>query len=52
MEQKLNINLLIRMYQDHGYTVEDICMRLRYPIELVKATIKYHNLEHGKSWRC
>lgn len=49
---KLNPNIIARMYQDHGYTVEEICDRLRYPIELVKEVIKRNNLQHGKkSWR-
>lgn len=52
MEHKININLIIRMYQDHGYTVEDICMRLRYPADSVTAAIEYYKLEYGKSWRC
>lgn len=48
MEHKVNINLLIRMYQDHGYTVEDICIRLRYPVELVRSMVEYYKLEHDK----
>jgi hypothetical protein len=44
--------LVSRMYQDHGYTVDEICLRLRYPSEIVEALIKKHDLKHGeKSWR-
>jgi|LakMenEpi03Aug12_release.lakeMendotaPanAssembly.Ray.scaffolds.fasta_scaffold3243528_1 hypothetical protein len=50
MEHKININLLIRMYCNHGYTVQDICMRLRYPQAEVDAVIKHYKLEYGKSW--
>lgn len=48
MEQKLNINLVTRMYCDHGYSVEDICLRLRYPTEAVESVVKKYGLEHGK----
>lgn len=51
MEHKANINLIIRMYQDHGYTVEDICLRLRYTKEIVQLIINNYKLTHGKSWR-
>ncbi len=36
---KLNIALILRMYQDHGYTVEDIVLRLRYPNNLVQEIV-------------
>ncbi len=39
MERKVNINLIIRMYRDHHYSVADICLRLRYSPELVEAVI-------------
>jgi hypothetical protein len=46
------LDLVQRMYQDHGYDVDEICLRLRYPIEIVKEIIKKNNLLHGtKSWR-
>jgi hypothetical protein len=46
------INLIVRMYQDHGYTVEEICSRLRYTEETVELIIRTQNLKHGeKSWR-
>jgi len=49
---KPRIDLIERMYQDHGYTVEEICMRLRYPEQAVKLIIERHQLQHGtKSWR-
>jgi hypothetical protein len=44
--------LVTRMYQDHGFDVGEICLRLRYPEETVKNIIKKYNLQHGeKSWR-
>lgn len=49
MEQKLNINLIIRMYYDHTYSVEDICLRLRYPTKAVELVVKKYGLENGKS---
>ena len=46
------IDLIERMYRDHGYTVEEICMRLRYPESAVKAIIEKYNIPYGtKSWR-
>jgi len=45
---RLNLALVTRMYQDHGYTIEEICSRLRYPETLVEAFIKKYNLKHGK----
>lgn len=40
------------MYQDHGFDVEEICFRLRYPEETVKNIIQKYNLINGKkSWR-
>jgi len=41
---KPNINLIKRMYEDHWYTVDDICDRLRYPKELVENVIRAYNL--------
>jgi hypothetical protein len=47
-----NAYIVSRMYSDHGYTVEEICLRLRYPQDAVETIIKKHNLQHGKkSWR-
>lgn len=49
---KINPAIITRMYQDHGYTVEEICLRLRYPETMVEEIIKRYNLKHGeKSWR-
>lgn len=46
------MELITRMYQDHGYNVEEICLRLRYPRETVITIIEKNNLQHGeKSWR-
>ncbi len=46
------IDLVTRMYQDHGFDVGEICLRLRYPEETVKNIIKKYNLQYGKkSWR-
>lgn len=47
-----NAYMVSRMYQDHGYTVEEICLRLRYPKEAVEYIIRKHDLKNGeKSWR-
>ena len=49
---KPRVDLITRMYQDHGFTVDDICLRLRYPEQTVKNVIETHNLTPGeKSWR-
>ena len=46
------IDLVTRMYQDHGFDIDEICLRLRYPEETVKNIIKKYNLQYGKkSWR-
>lgn len=51
-EIKLNPDIISRMYQEHGYTVEEICLRLRYPASIVEELIKRYDLKHGeKSWR-
>jgi hypothetical protein len=40
------------MYQDHGFTMAEICNRLRYTETFVEAIIKKYNLKNGeKSWR-
>jgi hypothetical protein len=40
------------MYQDHGFDIEEICLRLRYSEETVKQIIEKYKLIHGeKSWR-
>jgi hypothetical protein len=49
---KDRINLVKRMYQDHGFDIEEICLRLRYSEETVKQIIEKYKLIHGeKSWR-
>ena len=46
------VDLITRMYQDHGFNVDEICLRLRYPKEAVENIIKRYNLQYGtKSWR-
>ena len=46
------VDLITRMYQDHGFDIEEICIRLRYPEQTVKNIVEKHNLQHGKkSWR-
>jgi hypothetical protein len=44
MEHKVNINLIIRMYQDHHYSVADICQRLRYSPDIVEAVIARYSV--------
>jgi hypothetical protein len=52
IEIKLNPDIISRMHQEHGYTAEEICLRLRYPEPMVQEIIKRYNLKHGeKSWR-
>ena len=41
---KVNVVLVLRMFRDHNYSVDDICLRLRYPAEAVEAVLKYHQL--------
>ncbi len=49
---KINQDLIRRMYQDHGYTADEICMRLRYPVDKVEEVVEKLGLHHGeKSWR-
>jgi len=45
---KANAYIVSRMYQDHGFTVEEICLRLRYSPEAVELIIKEFNLEYGE----
>jgi hypothetical protein len=37
---KINVDLVKRMYVDHGYSVDDICLRLRYEADTVKQLVK------------
>jgi len=49
---RLNVDLITRMYRDHGYTIDEICLRLRYPEGKVEELIRKCNLINGKkSWR-
>ena len=49
---QIKLDLVTRMYQDHGFTVDEICLRLRYSEEMVEAIIRKLDLKHGeKSWR-
>lgn len=48
----INQDLIARMYQDHGYTADEICDRLRYPVDKVQEVINKLGLSCGeKSWR-
>jgi hypothetical protein len=47
---EFRVNLITRMYQDHGYDIDDIVLRLRYPRELVETIIEKYNLNHGKKF--
>jgi hypothetical protein len=44
---KANANLVIRMYFDHNYSVDDICLRLRYDIDNVTSIIERYKKENG-----
>ena len=49
---EIKIDLIKRMYQEHGYDIDEICLRLRYPKETVEMIIKKLDLKYGeKSWR-
>jgi len=39
---KANIGLVIRMHFEHNYSIQDICMRLRYPQTIVEEIVKRH----------
>lgn len=45
---KANVPLVIRMHFDHNYSIEDICLRLRYTAEAVETIIKRHKLKNGE----
>ena len=48
----IRIDLVTRMYRDHGFDVEEICLRLRYPEESVNQTIQKYQLTKGKkTWQ-
>jgi hypothetical protein len=44
---KANTGLVIRMYFDHDYSVEDICLRLRYDIDNVNSIIEKYKIKNG-----
>lgn len=46
---KVNVTLVVRMFFDHNYSIEDICLRLRYTTEAVETVIERHKLKNGKS---
>ena len=41
---KVNVNLILRMFRDHNYSIDDICLRLRYTTEAVEYVLKKHGL--------
>ena len=43
---KANADLVIRMYFEHNYSVEDICLRLRYDIDNVNRIIGRHKTKN------
>ena len=45
---EFRINLVTRMYQDHGYDIDEIVLRLRYTRESVEAIITKYRLNHGE----
>jgi hypothetical protein len=44
----MNIELILRMYYEHGYTVDQIHERLRHSKELVELIIKNHEARNKK----
>lgn len=44
----VNSKLVIRMYFDHNYSIEDICLRLRYPQNLVRAIVERYRIENDE----
>ncbi len=46
-QKKINEELIIRMYRDHNYSIDDICLRLRYTPELINFIIKKHGLKNA-----
>jgi len=46
---KANVGLIIRMHFEHNYSIQDICLRLRYPETVVEEIIKRHLEENDKS---
>ena len=44
---RANAGLVVRMYFDHNYSAEDICLRLRYDINNVSTIIERYKIENG-----
>lgn len=42
-----NADLVVRMYFEHSYLAEHICLNLRYDIDEVKRIIERHKVENG-----
>ena len=42
----VNTNLIIRMYFDHNYSIDDICLRLRYSYDVVKTIVERHSMKN------
>jgi hypothetical protein len=43
---RANAGIVIRMHFDHDYSVEDICLRLRYDIDNVTSIIERHKTKN------
>lgn len=43
---RANVGLVVRMHFEHGYSVEDICLRLRYDINHVTNIIERYKIEN------
>lgn len=46
---KANSGLVIRMHFEHNYSVQDICLRIRYPETVVEEIIIRHLEKNDKS---
>lgn len=44
---KANVGLVIRMHFDHNYSIDDICLRLRYDINNVTSIIERFKKDNG-----
>ena len=44
---KANTVLVVRMYFEHSYSAENICLNLRYNINEVQHIIERHKVENG-----
>jgi hypothetical protein len=44
---RANAGIVIRMHFDHGYSAEDICLRLRYDIDNVNGIIEKYKIKNG-----